>query len=85
MIKKLSYLLSLQDKKFLLILFLMSIFLSLVETVGIAAIMPFISIASNPELIHSNDYLTMLYAFFAPSSNKNFIIYFGVSLIVFYF
>ena len=49
------------DKKKLVILFFMSLFLSLVETVGIAAIMPFISMASNPELILENKYYNFIY------------------------
>lgn len=82
---KLNYLFSNKDKKFLFILLLMSLLLSVIETIGITAIMPFISIASNPELIHTNEYYKIVYDFFEITSSKNFIIYFGISLIGFYF
>lgn len=84
MIRKLNFLLTLEDKKFLIVLLLMSILLSIIETVGITAIMPFISIASNPELIYSNKYYKMIYDFFEFSSSKNFVIDFGLTLISFY-
>ena len=84
MIKKLNFLLTRSDKKFLVILLFMSLLLSVIETIGITAIMPFISIASNPELIYSNEYYKIAYDFFNITSSKEFIIYFGVSLICFY-
>ena len=84
-ILKIKTLLSFKDKKTLLILLIMSFFLSLIEIVGIAAIMPFISIASDPTLIHSNQYYSSMYDFFSISNNQEFIILFGVFLIIFYF
>ncbi len=85
MIKKLNLLLTRQDKIFLFILLLMSILLSIIEIIGISAIMPFISTAANPKLIYTNEYYKMVYDFFGVSTSKEFIIYFGISLIVFYF
>jgi ATP-binding cassette subfamily B protein/ATP-binding cassette subfamily C protein len=74
-IKKLNFLLTRQDKKFLFVLLV---------TVGITAIMPFISTASNPSLIDSNEYYKRVYDFFAFTSSRDFIVYFGLSLICFY-
>ena len=84
MIKKLVFLLSTQDKKMLALLLLMSFFLSIIETIGISAIMPFIAMASNPEFILENKYLSFIYYFFQIESNNLFIIYFGFFLILFY-
>jgi len=84
MIKKINALLSLKDKKLLLILLLMSVVLSIIETIGITAIMPFISISANPDLILNNHYYFIVYKFLHFNEPKLFIIYFGVLLILFY-
>ncbi len=47
MYKKLNSLLTKHDKKFLLLLIIFSVAIALIETIGIAAIMPFISVASD--------------------------------------
>ncbi len=82
--KKLNYLFTDQDRRLLVILFIMSFFLSIIETIGISAIMPFISTASNPEVIHTNQYYKMAYDFFGLTSNKEFIVLFGILLVLFY-
>ena len=84
MIQKLRYILTRKDKKVILMLILFSIFISLIETIGISIIMPFISIAMDFTLIESNKYYQYLYNFFGFSTPKGFIIAFGVCLVVFY-
>lgn len=81
---KLNVLLNHKDKNQLFILLLMSFLLSIIETVGISAIMPFISIASNPDLISDNKYYATVYHFFGFINSKEFVIYFGIALIAFY-
>lgn len=82
-VHKLISLLTLKDKKFLLFLFILTILLSVIETVGISAIMPFISIASNPDLI-DNGYYKQAYDLFGFQEKNNFVLVFGFSLICFY-
>ncbi|WP_458699899.1 ATP-binding cassette domain-containing protein [Sulfurospirillum sp. 1307] len=84
MIEKLKYLLSKRDKQFLLFLLFFSIVISIVETVGISAIMPFISVANDFTLIDTNEYYHTAYNLFSFSSKIDFVISFGVVLIVFY-
>ena len=84
MYKKLNILLSKHDKKLLALLIVFSIFVAFVETVGISIIMPFISVASNFELIQENEYYRKIYDFFSFTSDINFVICFGVVLVVFY-
>lgn len=84
MISKLRSLLTRKDKKFLLALLILSILLSMIETIGISAIMPFISIASNPTLIDSG-YYREIYDFFEFKEKNGFVIAFGFLLIGFYF
>ena len=60
MIKYLTELLLLldkKDKKRLATLIIFALFISVVETIGISAIMPFINIAINFDNIHSNVHL----------------------------
>lgn len=73
-----------KEKIFLLILLVMSIVFSIIETVGISVIMPFITLATDPELIVNNRYSSAIYNFFDFGSTTNFMIAFGVLLIIFY-
>ncbi|WP_418180386.1 ATP-binding cassette domain-containing protein [Aliarcobacter lanthieri] len=83
-INKLSVIITNKDKRNLLILFFMSLFLSILETIGISAIMPFITLASDPSKIVSNEYSKIVYDFFGFSTTTNFMIFFGLFLIGFY-
>lgn len=83
-VRKLNSLLTKRDKKALGILIVFSIFIALIETIGIAAIMPFISVASDFSLINSNQYYNSFYKICAFDSHINFIIAFGFLLIIFY-
>ncbi|MBE9856780.1 ABC transporter ATP-binding protein [Campylobacter concisus] len=82
--KKLLAITTRQEKKNFIILIFMSIDLSIIETVGISAIMPFITLASDPSKIVSNKYSKMVYDFFEFSTATNFMIFFGLFLIGFY-
>ncbi len=84
MIQKLRLLLSRRDKQFLLSLFLFSIFVSIAETVGVSAIMPFIAVAANFSSIHDNPYLLKTYEFFDFHSDIAFVNAFGIALMIFY-
>ena len=55
----------------------------MVETAGVSIIMPFISVASNPDMINSGLY-KYFYDFLNFDSVNNFIIMFGIGIILFY-
>jgi ATP-binding cassette subfamily B protein/ATP-binding cassette subfamily C protein len=82
-LKKLNRLLSRKQKVYLLILFVLTLFLSFVETIGISIIMPFISVTLNPDLINEGWY-KVLFDFWEFASKMSFIIVFGVAIICFY-
>lgn len=84
MIQKLQSILTPRDKQFLLFLLGFSIFISIIETIGISVIMPFITVATNFDLIHTNQYYTQIYHFFNFQNDVNFVISFGAFLICFY-
>jgi len=54
------------------------------ETAGVSVIMPFISVASNFSLIDSNKYFNFLYSLFGFKEHIDFVIVFGIFLIIFY-
>ncbi|GHV79144.1 multidrug transporter [Spirochaetia bacterium] len=82
-VKKLNRLLNKKQKVYLLGVLLLTILLSVVETVGVSIIMPFISIASNPGLVNSGKY-KMVFDFFNPPTVNSFIVAFGIGIIIFY-
>jgi len=84
MIKKMYMLLTYADIRHLIILFFLTIFLSGIEIIGITAIMPFISVATDSTLIYTNIYYKYVYDLFGFTSAKEFTIYFGIILVIFY-
>lgn len=84
MLDKLRSLLTKRDKQFLLGLLFFSILISVIETVGISVIMPFMSIAIDFNLIHENEYYSYFYKLLSFKSEISFILFFGISLVFFY-
>ncbi|MDR2409714.1 MAG: hypothetical protein LBE13_16610, partial [Bacteroidales bacterium] len=82
-IQKLRAVLDRRTKILLLIMLFCTILFSVFEMVSISAIMPFVSMASNPDIIDSG-YYKMAYDFFGFDDKGSFTIYFGVFLVVFY-
>jgi len=82
--KKLFHLLGKKDKNRLIALVVFSIFISLIEMVGVSVIMPFIQVATDPSIIESNYYLSWFYHTLNFEDTKTFVIFFGVVLIFFY-
>jgi ATP-binding cassette subfamily B protein/ATP-binding cassette subfamily C protein len=81
---KLNQVLDKRWKLYLLLLLFMAILFSVVETAGVSVVMPFISIASNPELVNSDNY-KVFYDLLKFNSPSKFIFTFGIVIIIFYF
>lgn len=81
---KLRFLTTRKDKISLLILLGMTIFSSIIETIGVGIIMPFITFASNPSMLLENKYGSMIFKFFGFASTQTFMFVFSGALIVFY-
>ena len=82
-IRKLYILLSAKHRFYWGLLIILTIGFSLVETLGISAIMPFISIASNPDLLDTGMY-KKAFDIIGISQKETFIVYFGIAIIIFY-
>ena len=83
-LKKLLRLMTRKHKIYLCLMLVMTIGFSLVETIGISAIMPFISIVSDPSLLESGWY-KKAFDFFGFAGVEKFIITIGIGIIFFYF
>lgn len=83
-IQKLRQLLDKHTKRHLLWLVVFSVFVSVIEAIGISAIMPFIDIATNFENIHQKQYYQWAFDFLNFEQDINFAIVFGWVLIGFY-
>ncbi|MCR6594703.1 BC-type lipopolysaccharide transporter PglK [Campylobacter insulaenigrae] len=83
MLKKLFFILNSHDKKFLFALLTFSIFIGFIESFAISLIMPFVSVASNFELLEKSSYFRPIYEYLNLPSYK-LVAYFGCILIVFY-
>jgi ATP-binding cassette, subfamily B, bacterial PglK len=83
-IQKIHQLLDKKTKRQLFGLIVFSIFVSVVETLGISAIMPFIDVATNFDVIQVNEYYQRLFIFFNFKREVDFAIVFGVVLFGFY-
>jgi len=81
---KLNQVLDKRRKIYLLLLLLMAIVYSIAETLGISVVMPFISVASNPDLLNSG-YYKIFYDLSKLDSPTRFIFVFGLAIIIFYF
>ncbi|HED7881904.1 TPA: ATP-binding cassette domain-containing protein [Campylobacter coli] len=83
MLKKIFFILSKEDKKFLFSLLFFSVFISFIESFAISLVMPFITLASDFSYFDRNKYLIQLKDYLALPVFE-IIVYFGVVLIVFY-
>jgi len=84
LVQELNRLLSRREKVALGILFCASVIVSCIETFSITAIMLFISVATNFDLVHKNRWYAFAYRLTGCSSAANFVLLFGVLLIGFY-
>ena len=76
-IHKLLYLLSEHERGQGLLLLLLSVLIAIFDAVGVASILPFMAVMSDPEVISKNDLLSQLYEYFAFSSEKDFLVFLG--------
>lgn len=81
---KIRHLTTRRDKIILLCLLPATFLLSLIETFAISIIMPFISLASNPQLLFENKYANYVYEILRFESPLDFMVAFSVALVIFY-
>jgi ABC-type multidrug transport system fused ATPase/permease subunit len=62
---------------------LIGVFMALIEVIGVGSIMPFMSVAAKPEVIHTNPILARVYQILGFSHDLSFIIFLGVIVLFF--
>jgi len=83
--KKLIFLLTSQELKSASFLLLMVIIMALLEMIGVASILPFIAVITNPEIVESNSILNKIYLVFGKYGVENiqqFLFVLGICLFV---
>ena len=77
--KKLLALLSVRERRQAGFLLVLMAIMAILETLGIAAIMPFLAVLGNPELISSNQHLAYVYGALGFRSDTSFLFFLGLS------
>jgi ABC-type multidrug transport system fused ATPase/permease subunit len=80
--KKLYQQFSKAEKRSLVVLLIIIIISGLTQVVGIASVFPFISVATNPEIIESNVYLFQLKTVSGIESKNNFLVALGLLVLL---
>lgn len=81
-IGKVFALLSPKERRRLALLCVGIVILALTEVAGIGSIGPFLAVATNPAMIHTNEYLQWVYVTFGFDSDSGFVIFLGISVMV---
>ncbi len=71
-------LISSEEKRKLFFILVLIIGFSFIELLGVASVMPFLTILGSPEVIHENHWLSLSYRFFGFSSDKSFTVFIGI-------
>lgn len=58
--------------------FILMLGMASLETLGVASIMPFVSVLANPEAVETNPYLTALYDYIGFSNTQTFLFFLGI-------
>jgi ABC-type multidrug transport system fused ATPase/permease subunit len=80
-VKKIFYILNKEDRKKIILLLFMVIMMAFLEMVGVASIMPFISVLVNPELIETNYFLNIIFKttnLFGIETHQEFLYFLGI-------
>ena len=80
-VSKMVALMSAEDKWQGAVLLLTMILVALVETAGVASIMPFMAVVTNPDIIQSNRWLGQLYQGLGYSDKQSFLQFLGILVI----
>jgi len=80
-LKKFLFLLNSREKKTASLLLIMTFVMALLDMIGVASIMPFVAVLTNPGLIETNSILNMMFQFsnfFGINNNQQFLFTLGV-------
>ena len=81
-LKKILAIISPEEKKKMAWLLLAILIMGLLETAGIASIMPFLAVLSSPQIIQTNNILSRLYELTAAANNTQFLFILGFGVLI---
>ena len=80
--RKIWSLFNASEKKKVVLLFFLMIFMSFFEILGLGSIMPFLTVLGDPEAIVTNKYLKVTYEYLEFRDKNSFLIFLGVSALI---
>ena len=80
--EKIYQILSTRERKQMYWLLFAILVMGLLETTGIASIMPFLAVLNNPEIIHTNKLLSHIYITSGATSQTQFLFYLGIGVLM---
>lgn len=87
-VKKLLTLFSARERKHLILLIILILIMALLDVIGIASVLPFMTVLTNPDLIQTNLILNKIYqisVIFGVENNQQFILFLGIFVFIFLF
>ena len=79
--KKLLYLLTVRERKRAGLLLIMIMIMALLDTLGVASILPFMAVLTNPSIVEANYILNIIYEFskdsFGVKNKQEFFLFLG--------
>ena len=84
-LKKILFLLSSQERKHAALLMVMIIIMAFLDMIGVASILPFMAVVTNPSIIETNLILNIMYQYsslFGVENNQQFIFALGVLVFI---
>ena len=82
-IKTIVSLLNKDEKKKLVVVIISAIFIAGIEMIGVGSIMPFMTVAANPKMIHENPLLQRFFALLRFTNEKHFMVFLGLMVLFF--
>tara|TARA_B100001057_G_scaffold498981_1_gene607898 strand:- start:1392 stop:3161 length:1770 start_codon:yes stop_codon:yes gene_type:complete len=80
-IKKITFLLTIRERRVAVLLMFMSLIMALLDMIGVASILPFIAVLTNPSIIESNSFMFSMYNIsknFGVNNSQQFLFALGV-------
>jgi ATP-binding cassette, subfamily B, bacterial PglK len=81
-VKKILDLITVQEKKEVLLLVFMAMIMAIFDMIGVASILPFMSVLINPSLVESNAILAFIFNALEFQSTQNFLFFLGIFVFV---
>lgn len=81
--KKLMAVLDKRDRVLALYVMFLTLIVAIIEVLGVASIMPFMAVLTNPEIIQTNAFLSFTYDYLNFQSTESFLFFLGVSVLFF--